>query len=133
MTKKLNDYLGNNKSHAKLIELFYKAKEETHLMHNVQKSKDKSIHEAIGGFYTFVEEFIDGFTESVFGIYGTVPLNFNSSTPTIDALSYMENLYSQVEIERKFFKESWIQNEIDNFQKSIAMTLYQLKYVRSNP
>jgi UDP-N-acetylglucosamine transferase subunit ALG13 len=38
-------------------------------------------------------------------------------------------LYKQIESERKMFKESWIQNRIDNFQEQIALALYKLQYV----
>ena len=120
------------KSHATLINLLYKAKEDLHLTHNVQKSKDHSVHAALGDIYTAFEDMIDGFVECIFGIYGPIDLEF-SACACGEPVSYLKNLYDTIERERKFFKESWIQNEIDNFQKEIALTLYKLQYVKSNP
>lgn len=145
MDNKLTKALGNatqsdkrlksksaKKDHCTLINIFYKSKEDMHITHNVQRSLDKSVHDTIGEFYLFVEEFIDGFVESVFGIYGPKDICFKAEVVSNPKL-YLEKLYSIIETERKFFKESWIQNEIDNFQKQIALSLYKLKYVKSEP
>jgi hypothetical protein len=127
---------GNNsampKTHATFINLIYKAKEDTHLTHNVQKSKDHSVHTALGDFYGALDDMIDSFVESIFGIYGPIELSF-SATSYADPVGYLKNLYDTIERERRFYKESWIQNEIDNIQKEIALTLYKLQYVKSNP
>jgi hypothetical protein len=120
------------RTHATFINLVYKAKEDLHLAHNVQKSKDHSIHTALGDIYSAFDDMIDSFVEAIFGVYGPIELEF-SACACGDPIQYLTNLYDTIERERKFFKESWIQNEIDLFQKEIALTLYKLKYVKSNP
>jgi hypothetical protein len=119
-------------NHTKFINLVYKAKEDLHLAHNVQKTKDHSVHSALGDIYTAFDDMIDGFVEAIFGIYGPAEIQFTTQSIT-DPVGYLKNLYSSIDSERTFFKESWIQNEIDMFQKEIALTLYKLHYVKSNP
>ena len=117
--------------HNEFINLLYTIKEETHLTHNVQKSKDLAIHNALGDLYTSMEENLDSFVESVFGIYGPVDLSFSAKNYD-NPVEYLFNAYELIEEKRKYFKESFIQSEIDLFQKEIALTLYKLQYVKSN-
>lgn len=123
----------SNNSHCALLITLYKAMNDLHITHNVQTSKDKSIHEAIGGLYTAIDDRLDRFVETVFGIYGPSSISFSSGPILTDIVSYCKSLYGKIESERKMYKESWIQNMIDNFQEDIAMTLYQLQYVKSEP
>jgi hypothetical protein len=120
------------KNHVSLINTLYKAKEDMHLSHNVQKSKDHSVHTALGDIYTTFDDMIDSFVESIFGIYGPGEIAF-SACACAEPVAYLKALYDTIEKERKFYKESWIQNDIDMFQKEIALTLYKLQYVKSNP
>lgn len=118
--------------HITLINTLYSAKEILHITHNIQKSKDKSIHEAIGGLYTAFDDLMDKFVECIFGIYGPGPISISASNAD-DVVGFIKALYNQIESERVFFKESWIQNMIDMFQEEIALTLYKLQYVKSDP
>lgn len=118
--------------HTTLINTLYKAKEDIHLTHNTQPTKDNSVHTTLGALYESFDGFIDSFVEAVFGIYGTAPLSFTATTFE-DPVGYLKRLYVTIEKERKFYKESWIQSEIDLFQKEIALALYKLENVKSNP
>jgi len=114
--------------YAKFLSMLYKAKEDIHITHNVQKSKDLSMHETLGALYEAFEDNIDILVETVFGIYGATELSFTAKLMQ-NPMEDLKMLYKQIESERKMFKESWIQNRIDNFQEQIALALYKLQYV----
>jgi hypothetical protein len=120
------------KGHVVLLNILYKAKEDIHLTHNVQPTKDNSVHTTLGALYEAFGEYIDSFVEAIFGVYGTAPLGFTANSFE-DPIGYLKRLYDVIEKERKFFKESWIQNDIDLFQKEIALALYKLENVKSDP
>jgi hypothetical protein len=114
--------------YAKFLNMLYKAKEDIHITHNVQKSKDLSMHQTLGALYEAFEDNIDILVETVFGIYGATELSFTAKLMQ-NPMEDLKMLYKQIESERKMFKESWIQNRIDNFQEQIALALYKLQYV----
>jgi hypothetical protein len=114
--------------YAKFLNMLYKAKEDIHITHNVQKSKDLSMHQTLGALYEAFEDNIDILVETVFGIYGATELSFTTKLMQ-NPMEDLKMLYKQIESERKMFKESWIQNRIDNFQEQIALALYKLQYV----
>jgi hypothetical protein len=112
------------------ISMLFKAKEDAHISHIEQRSKSDAIHNALGEFYTTLDELIDTLAEAVMGVHGPLTLSF-SATAIADPLSYMQSLYTQVLKERDMYVEGWIQNEIDEIAKLIAHTMYKLKYVTS--
>lgn len=114
--------------YAKFLSMLYKAKEDIHITHNVQKSKDLAVHQTLGALYEAFEDNIDILVETVFGIYGTAELSFTAKSMQ-NPMQDLKMLYKQIESERTMFKESWIQNRIDNFQEQIALALYKLQYV----
>ena len=104
---------------SKLFEL----RDTTHLLH--LKTKSYSQHMALGGFYDTILGIADGIIEGYQGIYGLVKFDVKSFN-TEDPISYLKDSYRWIESNRSMFKESWIQNEIDTVQASIASTIYKL-------
>lgn len=96
----------------------------THLMHLATKSYAQ--HMALGDFYDSLLDLADGIIESYQGIYGII--GFSPSTcEDKDPIKYLQASYSFIEGSRSIFKESWIQNQIDEILQLIASTLYKLK------
>jgi hypothetical protein len=105
------------------------AKQQSIFWHN--QTTSYSTHKALNCFYDDILGKLDTLVESTAGIYGrpvdyTViePTNWTSTENTI---VYFQNLYKYVESARgELYKESWIQNQIDEISSLIAQTIYKL-------
>lgn len=117
---------------SKFISLLFKAKEDAHISHIEQRIKSSAIHEALSTFYGNLDGLIDTFAETVMAVHGQLTLSFQASSMG-SPVSYLENLYKQVESAKVMFKETWILNQIDEISQLIAHTLYRLKYVTAAP
>jgi len=80
---------------------------------------------ALGGFYDTILDIADGIIEGYQGLYGITDFDITSVKAT-DPVSYLQEAYKWIESNRSIFKESWIQNEIDNVQSALASTIYKL-------
>lgn len=112
-----------------LIQLLFKSQVEAHLTHIVQPSKTLPRHEALGTYYTSVEDLIDTLAETYFGINETEDLTVGECNVITDPVKYFTDLYNMLEVLRKPIKETFIQNQIDECQQLIAHTLYRLKNI----
>jgi hypothetical protein len=105
------------------------AKQQTIFWHN--QTEIYSEHKTLNGFYESIEDLLDGLVESVAGIYGR-PKGYESHdfadwTSTDDTITYFKNLYTYIQTEREgLYKESWIQNQIDEISALVAQTIYLL-------
>lgn len=86
---------------------------------------------ALSSFYGEIVDLIDGLVESVSGIYGR-PTGYDTHdlvdwTSVEDAIAYFKNVYTYIQTEREgLYKESWIQNQIDEIAELTASTIYKL-------
>jgi hypothetical protein len=122
--------MGMGKDCSAFISMLFKAKEDAHISHIEQRSKSDATHNALGEFYESLDELLDTLAETVMGVHGQLTLSFSASV-IVDPVSYMQNLYTQVNKERNMYTEGWIQNQIDEVAQLIAHTIYKLKYVTS--
>lgn len=121
--------IGNNgvsEFFGKIMQITGKA----HLTHLRQFSKSGWEHSALNTLYEEVVGIVDGIIESWQGINGLVDIKIPETTSESDVISYISNLYNYIQSSRYIFKESWIQNEIDNLCMLLAQTLYRLKFVQ---
>lgn len=105
------------------------AKQQVIFWHNQTDSYAE--HKTLNGFYDDIVGLLDGLVESTAGIYGR-PQGYTMIEPTDwtstdDTIKYFQSLYQFVETSRSsLYKESWIQNQIDEISALIAQTIYQL-------
>jgi hypothetical protein len=86
---------------------------------------------ALGGYYDDVLDIIDRLTETYTALYGEV--TGYKSAPYIDyvdceeTIKYFTTLYAYIQNNREVFKESFLQNIVDELSELIAQTLFRLK------
>jgi len=105
------------------------SKQQAVFWHN--QTTSYSEHTALNKFYESIEDLLDGLVESTAGIYGR-PVgyeahDFSDWTNTQDTITYFKGIYTYIQSERTtLYKESWIQNQIDEIAALVAQTIYLL-------
>lgn len=99
-----------------------------------RQTKSLSEHNALKDYYSDIADIIDGFIESYQGKHGIIkkytgfkPLVYKDNANTI---KYFQNLYNKIDSLRKSVKESYLQNQIDEIQELIELTIYKLNYLK---
>ena len=125
---------GNNQiksvSAGEFFGYLFSIRDIAHLTHLAQPDKSLATHKALNELYDEILDMIDGIVESYQGIYGIVSITIPATTSSKTPLQSVEGCYSYIEKNRSIFKESWIQNEIDNVCKLLAGVIYKLKFVK---
>lgn len=104
-------------------------KQQAIFWHN--QTKSFSEHKALNNFYDEILDHLDGLVESVAGIYGR-PVGYTTHAPEDyvskeQVITYFKKVYDYVQSERgSLYKETWIQNQIDEIAQLVAETLYLL-------
>jgi len=110
--------------------LLFKARTDVHLTHLLQKDKTFATHNALNIFYDEVLDLIDTYIETSMGIDDSFKLTEVEESEVIaNPLAYFKDLYNTIQVERQVVKESFLQNQIDEFTQLIAHTLYRLKNI----
>ena len=105
------------------------AKQQVIFWHN--QTTSYSEHKTLNGWYDGIVDSLDGLVESVAGIYGR-PVDYSVVEPTNwtsteDTIKYFQNLYQYVQTSRNdLYKETWVQNQIDEIAADLAQTIYLL-------
>lgn len=121
-----------NKKCNGFLSLLWKTRNDIHVTHILQKSiKTLAVHEALGKLYEALDGVIDGFAETVMAHYQVDNIQFTSAVINENPLTYVQKVYNTIEKERTCFKESFLQNEIDEIQKEISHCIYRLKHIVS--
>lgn len=89
------------------------------------------VHKALNKFYDGILGLTDGLVESVSGIYGRPeryqidnPIDYKDSDQVV---KYFKKMYDTIQEERKeIYKETWVQNQVDEIATLFAQTLYLL-------
>jgi len=101
-----------------------------HLTHLRQPDLKLGTHKALNKLYEDILDTTDTIIESWQGIHGLIDIIIPQSAHRMDPVEWVQETYDYIMSERAMFKESWIQNEIDNICTLIAQTLYRLKYTK---
>jgi len=87
-------------------------------------------HKALNKAYDSMLDLIDDLVEGVQGIYGLQKITQVPCDDYPSTVALVEKMYACIDEYRPLFKESWIQNTMDEFQALFAQTLYKLKYLK---
>ena len=120
-----------NKFNVMISKLLH-SRNQVHVFH--LQTKSFAEHKALNDYYDEVVDIIDGLVESYQGKYDLLTsyesykiLNYESNE---QLLKYFKELESNVEVNRKNIKDSYLQNQIDNAVELINSTIYKLKFLK---
>lgn len=102
----------------------FQSRDITHLSH--LRTKSYAVHKALDTYYNDLLDLIDTLVESYQGNYQLINIKIESSIATLDPVSHLTELRSYIDTNRVIFKESYLQNVIDEVQQLINQTLYKL-------
>lgn len=121
----------SNKFNVMISKLLH-SRNQVHVFH--LQTKSFAEHKALNDYYDDVVDIIDGLVESYQGKYDLLTsyesykiLNYESNE---QLLKYFKELESNVEVNRKTIKDSYLQNQIDNAVELINSTIYKLKFLK---
>ena len=108
------------------------SQKQSHIFHLGTKSYAEQM--ALNGYYTGIDELVDGLTESYQGKYGLLT-NYKSYKNQSyknknQVLKYFTGLLNTIEEKRDCCDDSFIQNQIDTVQELIYSTMYKLKFLQ---
>ena len=110
------------------ISTLWQSRTQAHVWHH--QTTNYSEHKALNNYYDEIVELVDGFVESVQGIYPRI--TSYTTSPLVDwteggSTIYFKGLYEFIKTGRTSLpQDSWIQNEIDTIAELVAETLYLL-------
>ena len=134
--KKITGYLEDNTDIPSgkeecIISLLLKSRNDVHITHLLNKSKLMSPHKALETYYDSITDLIDTFTETSLVWYPKDSIEVGESCCIDNPEQYFRELYNKIQILRVKYKESFLQNQIDEVQTLISQTLYRLIYMVS--
>ena len=134
--KKLQEYFKDENetgseinSEQSIPSLLFKARNDAHITHLMNRDKTMATHKALEVFYEEVVDLVDGFVETSLVWYPVDDICVEESCCIKNPVEYFKNLYSQINNQRNKYKESWLQNQIDEIQTLISQTLYRLTFM----
>jgi hypothetical protein len=110
----------------------FEIRDQIHLKHlRVSGTGAYAQHVALGNFYESLLDLTDELIESYQGKYGIVSIKM-SSPKDEDPILIIENLAKLLDAGQIYnmFKETWIQNQLDEISKLCYKTLYKLKNLK---
>ena len=115
-----------------MVSKLFHSRTQSHVFH--LQTKSYAEHKVLQDYYEDVVDLIDEITESYQGKHGIIEgyksydiVNYQNNSQVV---KYFQDLEKEVQKLREFFKESYLQNEIDNVEKLINSTIYKLKYLK---
>lgn len=106
------------------------SRDSAHLTHLYQPNKDIATHLALKDVYEDLTELVDALVEKYQGVHGLVKFSIPKTESYDDPLAMIQEKYDWIVEYRGIFKESWIQNIIDQIVDTLATALYKLKFVK---
>ena len=113
----------------------FRLRDQMHLTHlrpvNPGQVGSYAQHVALNSFYDDLLGSIDSLIESYQGKYGLVNISVPAST-TMDPVSALEGLANLLDGGSTYnmFKETWIQNQLDEITTLCYQTIYKLKFLK---
>jgi len=107
----------------------FEIRDTTHLIHLNQPDKTLATHLALGDLYEGLLGLTDELIETYQGLHGTVSI-VTSQAKVQSPFQYVKDSYDWIDQNRGMFKESFLQNQIDEIQQLLAKTMYKLQFVK---
>ena len=126
-----NESSNHNEDFCEMVCQMLHSQKQSHIFHLGTKSYAE--HMALNGYYTGIDELVDGLIESYQGKYGLLT-NYKSYKNQSyknknQVLKYFKGLLNTIEEKRDCCDDSYIQNQIDAVQELIYSTMYKLKFL----
>ena len=109
--------------------LLFKARNDAHITHLMNKDRTIATHKALEAFYEEVIDLVDGFIETSLVWYPVDDIRVEESCCIKNPTQYFRDLYTQIDKLRRKYKETFLQNQIDEMQTLISQTIYRLTYM----
>ena len=115
-----------------MISALMNSQTQIHVFH--LQTESYAEHKALQKYYENIDGIVDGLVESFQGQYQILK-NYRSGDiydwkSTEETVKYLKNLCTLVEEKRNCFKDSYIQNQIDNVCELINSTTYKLRFLK---
>lgn len=126
-----SDDKSHNEDFCEMVCQMLHSQKQAHIFHLGTKSYAE--HMALNGYYSGIDELVDGIIESYQGKYGLLK-NYKSYKNQSyknknQVLKYFTGLLNTIEEKRDCCDDSYIQNQIDTVQELIYSTMYKLKFL----
>jgi hypothetical protein len=113
---------------ADFLSILRNSSPQVHIFHN--QTKIYSEHVALGGYYDDVLDIIDRIAETYTALYGEIEgytsMPYRDYVSKDETINYFKALYQYVQANRAIFKDSFIQNIVDELSELLAQTLFRL-------
>lgn len=110
----------------------FQIRDQIHLTHlKVNGTGSYAAHKALNEFYDEILDLTDTLIESYQGKYGLIDITIESSK-SIEPIKIIQDLASLTDngLAYNSFKETWIQNKLDEISTLCYQTLYKLKNLK---
>lgn len=125
----LSDLARQGNSVQAYFQKLFEMRDSLHFSHLAQNDLKLSTHLALGEMYDAILPIVDGLVEGYCGINNR-RMKLSAGGKTLDdPVSYLENCYAYLSSGCELFSESWMENEIDEILKIIAIGLYKLRFL----
>lgn len=124
-----------NKPNNKVGEFFgklFQIRDSIHLTHlSVKGIGSFAVHLALNDYYEELLDLIDSLVESYQGKYGIISIDIPSSKK-VDPIVCLKELATLTDDGNAYtmFKETWIQNQLDEISQLTYQTLYKLENLK---
>lgn len=126
-----SDDIKTNDKFCEMVCQMLHSQKQAHIFHLGTKSFSE--HMALNGYYSEIDELVDGIIESYQGKYGLLTDYKSYKNQTYkdkkQVLKYFTGLLNTIEENRESVEDSYIQNQIDAVQELIYSTMYKLKFL----
>lgn len=126
-----SDNIKTNDKFCEMVCQMLHSQKQAHIFHLGTKSFSE--HMALNGYYSEIDELVDGIIESYQGKYGLLTDYKSYKNQTYkdkkQVLKYFTGLLNTIEENRQSVEDSYIQNQIDTVQELIYSTMYKLKFL----
>jgi hypothetical protein len=112
-----------------LVALLFKARNDAHISHLLQKDKTLARHNAFSVFYEEILPMVDTLCESYMGLNEITEIKVPESTAIDNPTGYFKTLYAKVEEVKAGSSEGYLLNQFDSINQLIAQTLYRFKNI----
>jgi hypothetical protein len=113
---------------ADFISVLRNSSPQVHIFHN--QTRIYSEHQALGMYYDDVLDIIDRLVETYTALYGEIEgytsMPYKDYVDKDNTVGYFKALYQYVQTNRVIFKESFLQNIIDELSELLTQTLFRL-------